>query len=578
MLVGILSSAALCTVLFFTGGLARVQGGADLVVCFGPEPQTLDPGIMSGITEARYGYALFEGLITYAEDGATPIPGAAESWTISDDQRVYTFKLRDTTWSNGEPIVADDFVWSFLRANDPASGSDYSAMTWYIKGFQAWHFAKGALAAILGGELKPEERSKAVEELVKGATKDMIPELQAAGTKRPEEREAFEQAMRAAETREVGLRVIDDRTLEVTLEAPTPFILDVFGFHTYMPVNRKCLERHADDWLKPEHFVGNGAFVVDGWWPQYRVVLKRNPRYWDVKNVGCDRIVIMNMDNANTAMNYYDTGKIDFLDRVVIPPDFLELLSKRDDYHTFPAFGDYFFRYNVTKPPFNDPRVRKAFTHALDRRVIANEILRGGEVPYDRLTPPFPGFEPDTKGCPYDEAKAKQWMDEAFPDRSKFPAVEFLTRNSKKGLDIYSYCKEQWRKVLGITVGVKSQEWSVYLTSMSKLDYDVSYGGWIADYYDPHTFIDIWITGGGNNRTGWSNKQYDQWVDDALKEPDTAKRFAIYGKCEKMIVEDECIIAPIYLTAERVMMKPHVKGVKHNMMDRYLLKYWKRER
>lgn len=573
VLVGLLLSGTLCAVLYSVGFQKSVRPKADIVATFGPEPQTLDPGAMSGVNEARYAYALFEGLVTFAEDGVTCIPGVAESWTISDDKTVYTFKLKKTQWSNGDPLTVHDFIWSWLRANDPATGSDYAQMTHYIKNMEGWHYAKGAIRNLRKGIADPEKHKAEVEALFNGACRDMIPELEAASG----DRAVFDEAIRRARERDVGLRAIDDYTLEVKLGSPAPFMLDIFGFHTLMPVNRRCIETHKDAWLKPQNFVGNGPFVVEEWWPQYRITLRKNPKYWDAAHVRSNRIALLILDSASTSMNYYDTGRCDFLDRIQIPSDFLKLLSQRPDFHRYSAFGSYFLRYCVTKPPFNDPRVRKAFTHAIDRKPVTERILMGGEFPYDLLTPPFPGFDPGTKGCPYDPEKARALMDEVYPDRSKFPYVEFLTRNSKKGLDLYAHLRQQWKEVLGVTVGSKAQEWSVYLTSMSKLDYDLSYGGWLGDYSDPHTFIDIWITGGGNNRTGWSDPEYDAWVKQALQETETAKRFAIYSKCEKRVVEEACIIAPLYVTAERVMHKPYLKGVQSNPMDRILLKYFYRE-
>jgi len=543
---------------------------------------------MSGVNESRYGYALFEGLVTFKDDGVTPIPGIAESWTVNGDKTVYTFKLRKSTWSDGTPLTAHDFRWSWLRANDPETGSDYASMIWYIKNAQAVHFWKSIppmVDQLIAGGLDDETHSKIVDFLINGARQDQIPLLEQARTRvRAEaDRKVIGEAIRNARDRgplsddDIGIRALDDATLEVTLKSPVAFILDIFGFHTLMPVNRKCLETFKDSWLKPEHFVGNGPFVVEEWRPQYRVVLRKNPRYWDADRVRAGRVVLLTIDSANTAMAYYDTGGVDFLDRIQIPPDFLEQLSARPDYYRYAAFGDYFERFNVTKPPFDDPRVRKAFTHAIDRREVCEKILKGGEYPTDLLVPPFPGYEPDAKGCPYDEKLARKLLDEAYPDRSKFPRVTYLTTNRKKSKDLYAYLEDQWKRVLGVTIEPKIQEWSVYLTSLSNLDFNIGFGGWQGDYSDPHTFIDMFITGGGNNRTGWGSAPYDRWVEDALREPDAQKRFAIYRRCEKTVVEDECIIAPIYVTAERVMYKPFVRGVRPNIMDRFLLKYFYRE-
>src|SRR5262245_43534235 len=268
-IIGLTISFILCAFLFYFGGLQTARGGADLVLSFGPEPQTLDPGTMSGINESRYAYGLFEGLVTFKDDGVTPIPGIAESWTVSQDQTVYTFKLRKTTWSDGSPLTAEDFRWSWLRANDPATGSDYSSMIWYVRNAQAVHFAKSVppmVEQLAAGGLDDETHSKIVDFLVNGARRDQVPLLQGALSKVASEadRKVLREAIANAADRapladkDIGIRVVDDYTLEVTLKSPVAFILDIFGFHTLMPVNRKCLETWGDAWLTPDHFVGNG--------------------------------------------------------------------------------------------------------------------------------------------------------------------------------------------------------------------------------------------------------------------------------------------------------------------------------
>lgn len=488
-----------------------------LRLCWGGEPESFDPAFVSGGLEYRYLTSLFEGLVTFGEDGATHLPAVAERWDISEDGKSYTFHLRKSFWSNGEPLTARDFVYSWRRILDPKTGGQYAQMLFHLANGEGFH----------RGEV------------------------------------AFDQ---------VGVKAQDDMTLVVNLGNPTPYFLDVVAFMTLFPVNQACVERYGDDWVKPQYIVCNGPFMLESWTPNYKIVLVKNPRYWDSAHVRLDRAESFVIDQPTTSFNYYETGQIDWLGSEAIPSDFIETIRRRNDFISYPAFSTTFLRFNVTKPPFDDVRVRRAFAMSMRKNDITEKILRNGEAPTDLFVPPyFEGYQPP-KGLGYDPQRAKELLLSVYPDPKRFPRVEFLTSNRKRAVDIFEVLQKQWEENLGVKIEPKVQEWKVYLPSLKNLEYQIGFGSWMGDYAEPMTFIDMFVTGGSNNRTGWGNAEYDRLVGEAGRTVDRGKRYAIYSACEKMLLEEEAAIAPICYGTNYLMKKSWVKGIMINPFQRILLK------
>ena len=482
------------------------------------EPKTLDPALMTGVPEHTLAMALFEGLVTYHPKTLEPAPGVAKSWKLSKDGLKYTFQLRESVWSNGDPVTAGDFVYSWRRALEPETAAEYAYQLWYIK--NARLYTKGKLA----------DFSK------------------------------------------VGIRAPDPRTLEVTLEHPTAFFLGLLAFETFMPVHRGCVEKHGDRWTRPENIISNGPFVLKEWKPQDRIVMEKNPRYWDAENVKLDRIAAFAITNQNTALMRYETEELDWVNPLPLP--MIPQLKKRPDYHKAPYLGTYFYRFNCKRKPFNDPRVRKAFNLALDKAKICKYVMHGEYEPATTFVPPMIPPYKSPEGMGHDPKRAAKLLAEAgYPGGKGFPRVTLVYNTSTQHQSIAVVAQNMWQKALGVEINLVNQEWKVYLNTVNKLEYDIARSGWIGDYMDPNTFLDMFVTNGGNNRTGWSNKRYDELIARAARTPDTAKRLKMLREAEDILVNRELPIMPVCFYSSLSLRRASVKGFYSNPRDLHPFKY-----
>jgi oligopeptide transport system substrate-binding protein len=498
------------------------QPRADLVFLNGAEPETLDPALITGQPEGRIANALFEGLLTFDQKG-TPQPGMAESWEISEAGRVYNFKLRDgLVWSDGRPLTAKDFVASWRRTLAPATASEYAYQLQYIKNARAFNEGK-------------------------------ITDFAA-----------------------VGVSATDDRTLRVELENPTPFFLDLCSFVTLLPVPLHAIEKHGDNWTKPGCLVGNGAYLLESWRLNDHIRLRKNPRYWNANNVAMETIDVLPVSKANTAFNLYAAGQADLMmDKGLVPPALLGEIKNREDFHAAPFLGTYFLRYNCAKGPFTDARVRQAFSLVLDKPSIVERITRAGELPADSFVPPGAGgYRPYENGRGRDIAAAKQLLAGAgYPDGRGFPMVTYLYSEGELNEAIAIELQGMWRRELGVNVQLLRQEWKVYLRSLSSLDYDIARSSWVGDYPDPNTFLDMFVTGGGNNRTGWSDPRYDQIIAAAAAELDPSKRHDILRQAEQILVDQEMPVCPLYFyVGIQLYDGQRLEGLEGNVLDEHPLK------
>jgi oligopeptide transport system substrate-binding protein len=507
------------------GLLALLVGGcggggprADLVFINGAEPETLDPAIITGQPEGRVVNALFEGLCAFDKNGR-PQPGVAERWEISPDGRTYTFYLReDARWSDGTPLTADDFVASWQRTLTPETGSQYNYMLDPIRNARA--FADGEL-------------------------KDFS---------------------------EVGVEARGAHTLVVTLENPTPYFLDLCAFPTLHPVPVKLIEKVGDDWVKPQWIVGNGAYVLEEWRINDRIRLRKNPYYWNRGNVALETVDILPISKDSVAFNFYASGLADLvMDKGLAPIALMDELRGRDDFHSAPFLGVYFLRFNCKEGPFTDPRVRRAFAMAIDKERIVQKITRAGELSAGSFVPPgIEGFE-GADGLPYDPALARRLLAEAgYPGGEGFPFVRYLFNESQQNESIAVELRDMWQKELGVTIDLARQEWKVYLNSLSSLDYDIARSSWVGDYPDPNTFLDMFLTGGGNNRTGWSDPEYDALIAAAARETDPGRRFKLLADADHELVERAVPIAPIYYYVGIQLYDPmKIGGIAANVLDEH---------
>ena len=530
----LLSIICLLAGLTFAGCDSALQR-ADLAVVNGAEPDSLDPAKIRGQPEGRVAYALFEGLTRFREDGEVE-PGMAERWEISPDGKHYTFHIRENAkWSNGDDITAEDFVWSWLRAlREPEC--EYRYQFYYI----------------VGGEAYGEALTSA---------------------KRPPDSS-------------VAIRAKDRKTLEVELRSPTPFFVDLCAFYTLMPIHRatvEAAEKAGESWIRPGRLVNNGPYLLADWRLSDRIRLQRNPKYWDAANVKMNIVDMLPMASPNTALNFYHSGVADLiLDKSMVPTSLVPALKTRPDYHASPILATYFVRFNVTRKPFDDARVRKAFSLVVDKQLLTDKVTQAGEVPADAFTPPgTAGYQPPAGLGPRNVELARKLLAEAgYPGGQGFPSVNYLyTNRSEMDDKVAVELQAMFRAELGVNIQLSKQEWATYLNTQSALNYDMSRSSWVGDYKDPNTFLDMFMSGGGNNNTGWTNAKYDEFIRQAAKETDQAKRFELFRQAETLLVRDECPVLPLY-TYVVIMMYDHDKlgGVQGNLTDEHPVRamYWKK--
>ena len=374
--------------------------------------------------------------------------------------------------------------------------------------------------------------------------------------------------------REVGVRVIDDRTLELRLTNRTPYFLDLTAFHALAPVNQKCLETYgAPGWTQPDHIVTNGAFTLVTRRLRDRIRLQRSEKYWDRENVRLNVIDALSIDDRTTALNLYMTGMIDW---VTVPPaevlrEFMKQEPRRNDFNPAPQLTTYYFLLNTTRPPLDDKRVRQALSLATDRDEITRVATGAGEVPALSLVPPsMPHYK--LQPCqPFNPEEARKLLAEAgYPGGKGFPKLEILYNNDQQHQAIAELLRKQWQNNLGITASLRSEEWASFQDSQQQLKYLVARRAWVGDYVDPNTYLDMFVTNGENNCTGFSNAEYDRLIAEAAQEPDKAKRIETLQSAERLLMEELPII-PIYYYISRNVVRPRVRGFYNNLQDMHPL-------
>ena len=482
------------------------------------EPESLDPALVTGVPEHRIVSTLFEGLTTTDPKDLSPRPGMAESWTVSKDGLVYTFKLRDAKWTDGKPVTASDFVYAWERVLNPKTGAKYAQQLYYVRNG---------------------------EEYNRGRVTDFT---------------------------RVGVKATDERTLQVTLRCPTAYFLDLTSFYTLYPVPRWAIAAHGKDWVKPGKIVSNGPFRLAAWVPQKELVLEKNPHHWDAATLKLQRAVFLPTDDVNTAFKQFLAGDSDWVPQV--PTAQIEGARAKPEFYVTPYLGTYYFRFNVSKPPINDLRVRKALGMAVDREALTRYVTKAGEVPASTFVPAGLRGYTNAKGLALDVGGAKKLLAEAgYPDGKGFPKVELLYNTNELHRIVTQAVQQMWKQSLGIQVDLVNVEWKVYLSRQSQLDYQISRAGWIGDYVDPNTFLDMWISGGGNNQTGWSNTRYDDMISRAAcKLVNAGERMRLLQEAEQLLL-NEAPVLPLYTYVNKGMLSRKVRGWHPNILDQHPLKY-----
>ncbi|KIV73595.1 Oligopeptide ABC transporter, periplasmic oligopeptide-binding protein OppA [Bacillus mycoides] len=475
-----------------------------------------------------------EGLYRLDKDNK-PIPAAAESSTKSEDGKKYTFKLRkDAKWSNGEPVTAKDFVYGWQRLLDKNTAAEYAFIAYYIKNAEA----------INKGE-KP-------------------------GT-------------------ELGAKAVDDYTLEVELEKPVPYFLNLLAFPSYYPLNEKFVKEKGEKFgLEADTTLYNGPFVMASWKHEQGWQLKKNDKYWDNKTVKLEEINYSVVKEVATKVNLYDTGSIDF---TLLSGEFVDKYkSNKDEYGEYSEASTFFLRLNQKRngqdTPLKSKKLREAIALSVDKKGLANVILNNGSKATDQLVPKGLATGPDGKdyqdtfknGLKQDTKKAAAAWEEAKKELGKDQVtIELLSYDDGTAKKIADYVKDQIEKNLkGVTINTKIQPFKQKLKLESAQDYEISYAGWSPDYADPMTFIDMFDSKSPYNQMGYSNPKYDEMVQKAGNEllSDPKKRWEALGKAEKLFLEEDAGLVPLYQTGRSYVMKPNVKGiVKHNISPEYSFKW-----
>jgi len=477
--------------------LAAISLGAqDFIMSNDSEPQSLDPALITGVPEARIYYALFEGLVVNDPKTASAVPGLAESWTISKDQKTYTFKLRKANWSDGTPITAQDVVDSWIRIMDPATAANYAYMP---------------AAAIEGGE-------------------------------------AFSAGKGDKEG--VKIKALDKQTFQVTFVGPKGYALDMLTHQAFAVMPMHAIKKFGKDWVKPENFVGNGPFVVKEWKPQDHITVVKNAKYWDAKSVKLKSITFLPIEDLNIAYDKFKAGEIDWMTQV--PPAKIDEIKLRKDYHPIPGSTVYYYIYNVTKKPFDDVRVRKALSMAIDRQELVEKVLKAGDIPTGGLVPPMGGYVTD-KGNTFNVAAAKKLLaDAGYPDGKDFPKFTLIYNTSARHKTISEWVQQQWKINLGIDVELQNLEWNTFLDTRQKAhDFTVTRAGWQADYMDPGNYLEMFLSpksaeNSGNNDGLYSNKKYDELMDKSAMMASGAARNKVMQDAENILITQDQAIIPFF--------------------------------
>lgn len=490
------------------------------------EPKGLDPQVVTGVLESNILRALFEGLVSdHPSDDAAIVPGGAETLEPDATATVWTARLRpNAKWSDGTPVTARDYAFSYERILTPEFGAKYAEMLYFLKGADRFN---------------------------KGETKDFST---------------------------VGVEIVDDLTLRLTLRGPTPYFPQVLKHYTWNPVPRHVVLKHGtmtqkgNPWSKLGKIVSNGPYQLKSWRRNDHLEVERNPHYWGAADVTLNGVRFLPITNSYTEARMFRDGQIHTT--YTAPPEIVDLMLKENPkvLRQEPYVGTLFIRCNTTRKPLDDVRVRRALSLSFNQQEICDKILRGYKPAYG-MTPPMAGYD-TPHAVTFDPEQARRLMTEAgFPADAKgkrpdFPRLKYLLASRETAATTAQAIQAMWRKELGIEVEIENKEWTAYLAAMQELDYDLAGSGWIGDFLDPLTFLEMWSDGNGNNLTGWSNPKFEELLKQSHQEADPVKRYAILREAETIMTAE----APVLLTAwyaRNYLLDPSVEGWYPLLLDNH---------
>jgi oligopeptide transport system substrate-binding protein len=490
---------------------SSVKSTAELVVCVGPEPDTIDPALNSAVDGATLLVHAFEGLMNLDKDGV-PVKGQAESYTISEDGLTYTFKLRNgLKWSDGEPLTAKDFVYAWNRAINPDTAADYEYMFESIEGYD-----KGELNVIAP----------------------------------------------------------DDKTLIVKLISVTPYFLELCAFPTFFPVRKDIVEASPDKWaLDPKTYIGNGPYILTEWVHDSHMIFKKNKEYWNISKIGPESIKFLLMSDDNAVLAAFKNEEI--LLASSIPNDEIDAWRDKKEFNIEGQLGTYYISFNVKKPPLDNPKVRKALILAIDREYITTNIGKAGQQPAGAFVSTGLSdadikkefrevggdyYDPSSKGYEANLEEAKKMLAEAgYPNGEGLPTIEYIYNVESTGHQLIGEAiQDMWKKI-GVKIELASQEWNTFLNTRKNGEYFIARNGWLGDYNDPISFLDLWVTDGGNNDAQWSNSEYDALITKIKSSSDRKERMELMHRAENIIFE-ESMLCPIYYYVDIYLKSEKLQG------------------
>jgi oligopeptide transport system substrate-binding protein len=568
---------------------------ADFTFVNETEIKSLDWAVVTGIPEHRIIGNIFEGLTRLDPKTLEPLPGVAESWDISDDKKTYTFHLRkDAKWSNGEPVTAGDFLYSLRRFLDPMTAAEYAYQAWYL--VNARRYSRGAKGIEPGDAVEVELNERPAGALpfargevlhgqlirIDGEDDERVFVVEIDGQER--KFRAGEKGDAAAgiepakqvllDFDEVGIKALDDYTIEMQLEEPTPFWLELLNYHALLPMNQKVLETYGTpDWTKEGNIVSNGPYKIAFRRIRDRIRLVKNEHYWDPDRAQLNTIDALAITPQVTMYNMFATGQADWITDLpaIVLRELIKSGDAKDELDPQPYLGTYYYLLNTKRKPLDDARVRRALALAIDREEITRTATGAGELSAHSLVPlGIPNYTPEKFGEENVKEAQRLLAEAGFPNGRGFPKLEILYNTHQAHQTIAQLIRKQWEKNLGITASTRNEEWGSYQTSIRTFEFDVARRAWIADYTDPNSHLDIMVTDGENNNTGWSNAEYDRLIAAARSETDEEKRFELFHHAERILM-DEVPIIPIYYYVDKNMLNKKVRGFYRNPLDQHPL-------
>lgn len=511
----------------------------EIAVNFASEPNTIDPALNSAVDGAVMINHIFEGLYKWVDDGsgnATLALGQAKEVTPNADKTVYTVKLRDDIkWSDGKDVVAADFVYAWQRLVDPNTAADYCYMADIILNANE----------IMAGEMDKSE---------------------------------------------LGVKAIDEKTLEITLHTACPYFEEIMAFPALMPIRSDIIEQYGDQWtFSPETYIGNGQYKMAEWSHNEYIKLVPSETYYDVDKLGPKVIKFALMDDTNAIYAAYRSGSLNFIQEV--PVDEIPGLLSSGELKVHPYLGTYYCCFNTSKAPFDDVRVREAFSLVIDRNYIVENVTKTGQKPATAFVPSGISDAPGTKddfravGGDYMDVSAEKYQENCerarqllaeagYPNGEGFPIVEYLYNTSDNHRLIGEALQNMWQTELGVTVNLVNQEWNTFLDTRKNGDYSIARNGWIADYNDPMSFLDMWLIGGGNNDAQYSNPDYDALIMQAKSTSDLAERMSLMHQAEDILMGQDVVHAAIYFYTDKYMSQG-IKGMYFTPLGYYFFGYCK---